>query len=531
MLNASKNTFCPEPVTCMIDGSINASPDQWQRLAPAAILRYSADFFIHLVKNWTNFIPFIGLFAAAGEQRWLYLSIAIIALGPLAISGAILRYWYFQFSFQEGCCLIRQGVFKKSRTTVQYDRVQNVSMSQPFYFSYFGLMELSLEGAGSVEQEVKLSGIPESVAVALRDRIIALSHQSSAINPDVISDKVHGENSIELKSELPTDNVLLQQPLKEIIKYGVTSFSPLLFGLIATVGFSNMETVLKGFVSDLLVKRLGWAEDVSYFIAIGLFFLTLLILMFLVSVAGAVLAYYKYKLTALNDGFQLQSGLLETRQKSLKNSKIQLVTIKQNIMARMLHRYNGVLIQASDSNVNQVNAGKKFILPCIDSLFVRKTTSILYKNADLLEMPLKSIQNAYVKYVFLSRILVPILIIGLSGWWLLNSVIFLMMASIILLVALPVIRLRKKRFGYACTHDNVVFRTGFLGNTWHSFPWYKIQTASIRQTPGQQRKGLADLQLKLAGQMITIPFIPVVEARQWMDYALYKCESNKQTWM
>lgn len=60
--------------------------------------------------------------------------------------------------------------------------------------------------------------------------------------------------------------------------------------------------------------------------------------------------------------------------------------------------------------------------------------------------------------------------------------------------------------------------------------WEKIQSVKITQSLFQQCKSLADLIINTAGGTITAPYIPLEDARELQNFALYKVESSGEPW-
>jgi putative membrane protein len=80
--------------------------------------------------------------------------------------------------------------------------------------------------------------------------------------------------------------------------------------------------------------------------------------------------------------------------------------------------------------------------------------------------------------------------------------------------------------------DDVAFiKQGWFGQEWILLQWYKIQSVEMKQTIFQRRRGLASLRLYTAAGSISVPFIDKDAANQVVNYALYKIESSKESWM
>ena len=64
--------------------------------------------------------------------------------------------------------LLRQGVLQHERVTIEFKRVQNVSIHEPFFMRPLGLAVLSIDTAGSQSKEITIGGIRKQLAQTLR---------------------------------------------------------------------------------------------------------------------------------------------------------------------------------------------------------------------------------------------------------------------------------------------------------------------------------------------------------------------------
>ena len=123
----------------------------------------------------------------------------------------------------------------------------------------------------------------------------------------------------------------------------------------------------------------------------------------------------------------------------------------------------------------------------------------------------------------------PILLLTLAPAILVHGAF---LALIPLLYGLPFLFLRQhwSRWGYAVRGGYGFVRSGLVGSSIAIFPLFKTQRVALRQTPGQRRAGVAHLTLHLASGAMTVPHVPVEDARRMADLALYRTESTQSRW-
>ncbi len=109
---------------------------------------------------------------------------------------------------------------------------------------------------------------------------------------------------------------------------------------------------------------------------------------------------------------------------------------------------------------------------------------------------------------------------------------WLFLLLIPLAYGVPFLFLRQhwSRWGYAIRGGYGFVRSGLLGCSTAIFPLFKMQRVDLRQTPGQRRRRLANLTLHLASGAMTIPHVPLEDARRVRDLALYHAESTRRAW-
>jgi putative membrane protein len=110
------------------------------------------------------------------------------------------------------------------------------------------------------------------------------------------------------------------------------------------------------------------------------------------------------------------------------------------------------------------------------------------------------------------------------------SVWFALLLPLVLVLAGLIVNQVWTKIGYAVVGDYGLIRKGFFGTETTIFPLFKVQRVDIRQTPGQRRKGLAQLSIHLASHTLKIPYVPVEDAKKYRDITFYYVESSNQAW-
>ncbi len=511
--------------------SSNVKTDKWQRLAPASIIYFIVQFLVTSIKQGVQGLaPLAAIIFTAGENRWFVIGLIAAALVVLLMVGAFLSYIKFRFRISGNTFLIQRGVFTRKRLTLSFDRIQNVSFKEPIYFRPFNLVILAIESAGSSDKEVSLGGIPRSLAEAIRSTVLNLKAAPQQLS--VEKTETTSENSAD--TDKPTD--IIRQPIGELVRYGLSNNNIWVFAGIATGTIAQIEWDEIAFgiaVKDTVENAIGnsGALMAAFVSTVALF---IFILLLATSVLAAIIVYYNYHLTRHDGRFHRSKGLLERQEASLLESKIQSLVINQPWPAKLLHRFHVTPKQVGFSkHGNAGNAGNSgavnFLIPSVKEAFTKSFSKLLYPNFDWASLRLKPIHKIYILKMIVLFYLPISLLVSASITY--SQGVYGLIPFILPIIAFPFVSLRHARYGYNFDENHGIVRSGFIGHKLTIFPFYKVQTVSVIQTPGQRKRGLADLSISLAGTSLYIPYIPLADAQKWKDRILMRIETSKKPWM
>ena len=501
----------------------------WQRVSPAAVIFYVVKFVGGILRNGIQALaPVVAVVATAGENRW-YILVAFAAIGGVTmIVGALLSYLNFKFRLEESSFLIRSGVLKRKRLTLSFDRIQNVALSEPLYFRPLGLVILTLESAGSKSEEVNLAGIPRPLANVIRRHVLDWKSQKQDVVKE--GDKAALESAADTTEIGTTD--LLHQPVSELAKYGLSNNNIFVFAGISAVLFSQIDKFWK---SPIVAEIFGVVGETvgtgSTAIAAFIIFsiLTILLLLTAASVVGAIVANYNYHLSHRDQKYHVSRGLFNRQETSVPEVKIQSFRISQPFIARLLNRFHLTLQQVGFESSTGGSNKQSFMIPSVSKKFYLDLATRLFPTSTVMAMPLVPISKRYVvrHSLYTAGFALPaaVFIWAFTYSWVAA------LPLLVPLVSLPIFILRRHRYGYASSDTHGVVRSGFLGQNLTLFPFHKVQTVEIVQSPSQRKHNLADLKIKMAGRTLTVPYVSLADAVNWRNAALLEVETNHKPWM
>ncbi len=510
-----------------------ASGAGWRRVSPVAVI----DIIFNMVRQGAlQALPgLVVLFAGAASSDRVELTWALqgaVALLLFGVFWSVLSYLRFGYRIQGERIDVRKGVLHRETLNVDFDRIQNVSVLEPFYLRPFSKAVVGIDTAGSSGKEIRLPGLALEEAQAVRRQLVASQAPVLA---------AAGEADVPLDAPESAGRVLVQLSRKDVLIAGLTANFMLWAAVAIGTVFGAGETAER--VIDWLVNNLQLREAADAVRAEGGglllgavtagFVLFALAMLPLISMVGALFRYDGYTLTRDGDRFRRTSGMLSKHDDSVRQHKIQAVSWRQNFMAKLFGRINLQLRQASAGVSADQQAGlgarSAFDVPSLRPAEASRLTAEFLPGSRAQDGVFTGVDRA--RYLLVVSIL-PLLILiapslslslALSGWF---ALIWPVGAGITLWVVDRCWRMT----GWALDRDTVMFRKGFIGSRTTLFPLFKVQRVDLVQTPAQRRRGLAHLTLHLASHSVTMPWMNVEDAQTLRDLALYRAESATEAW-
>ena len=481
--------------------SLEAEASDWRRISPLAVL----DMAVTAVKQGAiQALPgLFVLFATAAssdrvEVTWV--ARALIALGVVGIGWAFLSYLRFGYRVNGARIEVRKGVLHRQTLNVDFDRIQNVSVLEPFYLRPFGQAVVSIDTAGSSGKEIRLPGLLIADAQALRQQLV---------NAAAAAELPSGETAEIEANEDARGEVLVQLTRKDVVIAGLTANFMLWAAIAIGTFFGSGDFAENWIPRGIEVMRV---EEVAIDLreeggnlllataSAGVLLLAFLLLP-LLSVIGALFRYDGYTLTVDGDRFRRTSGMLSKHDDSVRQHKIQGVTWKQNAIAKLFGRINLQLRQASagtgEEQMPGMGAKQSFAVPSLrpgeaDNLSARFLPGYAPAQARFSGVDRRRFLVVCSAIPLLVSI-PPLITLSVFADGRLGF-LWLVVAGITLLVTNRCWR----QTGWAVDGDHVLFRKGFIGATTTLFPLFKVQRVDLVQTRSQRRRGLAHLTLHLA---------------------------------
>ncbi len=523
--------------------------DEWQRLSLISILYFTIRNFTNSAQVLIYTIPALAISFNIWDN--LLSPEVLIGAGILFLStsvSGVISFLMYKFRVHNQHVEIHHGVFQRRYTNLPLWRIQNVKIERPFYYRPFGYALVVLDTAGSGKEEAKIVAVPEGYAEALKKQVL----YEKALHDEGDLDCLPNEDlSDEQSSSFPSprtrakavdsshsnEEVLNRRSVKDIIIHGITNNRVWIILGAAAPFYDDVFGLVSEWLADkgLQLNQLVGEQTVAWW-QFGLYaFVILMMLMALVallSVGGALFTFYGYTLSRTGDRYIRRSGLLNKLEVSMRASRIQMITAKQDWLDKILKRVNLYFEQNSTAGqqMQELMSPNKLIVPSVTEDEAFALSQEVMPGCDLRGQDYQTISKRFITFWLLAGWTLPFIAFFTIGA--VSSHLDIMLGSLVVFSAVSLLlTLRWWRWGIAFDNKYVYIRRGRVGVDYQCFEPYKAQQVIVKQSVFMKRKKLATIKFVLASGAVTVPFLPEDYVNKLADSVLFEVESTRRSWM
>ncbi|CCQ32678.1 membrane-flanked domain protein [Halorhabdus tiamatea SARL4B] len=400
--------------------------------------------------------------------------LAIAVLGIALVAGWNVAYFRrFTYELTEDTFDIESGVFSRRDREIPYRRIQNVDVRQNVIQRLLGIAEVRLETAGGGQTEAQLKYVNRTEAERLQAEVGRRKRTDA------------GEEATTTERE--SESLFAISP-RELGILGIVSMDFRLVPLVL-VGLSV-------FGPTAIASTL---PDVGSFFLIGpLVGLGTIVALAIVSGVVSMLQYYDFQLGAYGDEYRYERGLLQRYSGSIPIEKVQTVSIRENVLARLLG-YASLTIETAGYAPGQGSGARsQSAVPIAERDRVFELAQSIEPFGDVtFERPPKRARERYaVRYLLVALVVIAGTFAvtfhpDVSGPWYLTAAI--------LPFAPVAAHLKWRHRGYYLGEEYVLTRNGFWSRRITVVPTYRVQTVLSSRTVFQRRRKLASVVIDTAG--------------------------------
>ena len=523
--------------------------DEWQRLSLISILYFTIRNFTNSAQVLIYTIPALAISFNIWDN--LLSPEVLIGAGILFLStsvSGVISFLMYKFCVHNQHVEIHHGVFQRRYTNLPLWRIQNVKIERPFYYRPFGYALVVLDTAGSGKEEAKIVAVPEDYAEALKKQVL----YEKALHDEGDLDCLPNEDlSDEQSSSFPTprtrtkaidsshsnEEVLNRRSVKDIIIHGITNNRVWIILGAAAPFYDDVFGLVSEWLADkgLQLNQLVGEQTVAWW-QFGLYaFVILMMLMALVallSVGGALFTFYGYTLSRTGDRYIRRSGLLNKLEVSMRASRIQMITAKQDWLDKILKRVNLYFEQNSTAGqqMQELMSPNKLIVPSVTEDEAFALSQEVMPGCDLRGQDYQTISKRFITFWLLAGWTLPFITFFTIGA--VSSHLDIMLGSLVVFSAVSLLlTLRWWRWGIAYDSKYVYIRRGRIGIDYQCFEPYKAQQVIVKQSVFMKRRKQATVKFVLASGAVTVPFLPEDYVNKLADSVLFEVESTRRSWM
>ena len=258
----------------------------------------------------------------------LFIFLGLTALLLLILFFSFLRWKNLKYYVDDSNFVVQKGVITKNTTTLPFERINTVDISQNLFHQLFGICRLKMD-SGTVEakagSEVDLI-LREPAAQELRAYI--LSCKASLAPSD--------GGPMDESAPAPGPGAGFSANAGDFIRLGLTSRKLAAFLALAAGFFAWGAEFLP--VSRFLPKDFspGDFSPAAVPVLIGIF-AVIVVVSNLYSILRSLVLYYAFRIYRSGDNICVAHGLLSKKNYTLPVAKIHCVMFRQNLLQQLFH--------------------------------------------------------------------------------------------------------------------------------------------------------------------------------------------------
>ena len=423
--------------------------------------------------------------------------VAILLLGALSA----LAWWRYTFTLVDDELIVTKGVARVDRLTVPVDRIQSMAIDQQLLHRLTGLVQISIDTAGSSEAEFTIDAVARPVAEELQRKAITTQRTP---NPDHDSART---------SEATDETIVFTHGPQRLLRAAVTAWplaGLIVIGPILAFGEQFLDRI-PGTIPEVDESRFQW-----WWVPTGLavFFAASVVL----NIVRVFLQDWNLTLRANATSLRRTSGLFSRTSKASSVARVQVITSNQNPMQWMAG------LRAV--HLSTIGEGDLDLLGCDDDQW--ETILHLAQPERVADRGTEHRVSPAVIWLATRNTAVASTLgaVGAGlvvGWWSLLALVMVPLASI--LTRIEVRNYRWRLGSELATSSRVIDRSTEL-----TLP-RKANVVSVTQSIFERRRGLGSVVVSTAAGAIRVGMIPIEEARAVRDVVVFEVETDARPWM
>ena len=455
-------------------------------------------------------LPGILVLVASPRVTWelwaMWLSV------PISIF-AVFRYFTTWYSFADDDLIVRTGLWSRNERHIPYARIHNVEMVQGPLHRMLRVAEVRVETAGGSEQEARLRVLSLEAAREMQQRVYERSSRGEIARREVHPHDVAVD---------ATPRVLVRLGLSDLVAFGLAhNRGGIVIGTaIGALWEMNMfdADITTPTAATRRIANALWAEGhllsdpgVFQLAMVGGVVLAVFAALRLLSIGWSIVTLYRFTLTLAGDELRTSCGLFTRVNGTIPLNRIQLLTVKQAPLQRLLQRVE-IRVETAGGEKG-ASVSRQWLAPALRRERVGDLLGIAMPGAPMASLEWRPVDPRAQQRLWRKSLRIVFGILLPVAFFLPGVVL----ALLPLLIAYTWFAARKRArgLGYALAVDRVATRAGWLWQHVCLARYAKVQAIRTNETPFDQRWRMASIAADTAGggwHRIRIRYLGVEDA-------------------
>ncbi|MDQ0228965.1 PH domain-containing protein [Metabacillus malikii] len=279
-----------------------------------------------LARNAVFFGFLLFVIQREATSLWVkYGRIAFFVVLIISICSIFLRWLTSKYEINDHSFHLYKGIFTKSKQTVPFSKIHNVSRHTTFFHKMFRLTSIRFETSTTEEDTDVIFKVITYDEADVLEKIAS----TQSIEDTEVTDNDDSEGILNRSEQR---KVHFSPTKKELMRAAFTSFSFIFFiPVIASIytkvdDMFHIEREAEGLVSTILDSWLLMLIVFVIFIACSIIF----------GIIRTYLKYGKYEISSDQERIYIKRGVLEEATFSILKEKVQAIEVKQTLLKRIL---------------------------------------------------------------------------------------------------------------------------------------------------------------------------------------------------
>ncbi len=469
-----------------------------------------------LTNNVRHFATLLLIVFLKMREQPLYILMSLAAIILAFLVFATLKYWFFTFelNLNERNLLVKDGILNKSRTVIQFENIQQVTLNQSFVHKLSSVYEVIIDTAGSSDAEVKIKAVSKAVAEQLKEALTRFTDQKNTEGQTIVSEE----------KELQ----IVKVSVLSLIKASLTSNYLKTFALIMAFLGSIYETIHQAnidAVNETTVDEIS--KNLSYSFLAGILVLLALLLLLIVNFIRVFVRYFGLRIVQQENNLEFTYGLLNTRSTNIRPNKVQQVTFEQNFLQKKLGIAVIKFTQAGGMVGKNGTIKSALDFPGIGNEEVQSIRKFVLGELPKAHTVLRSNWRKPVFASFLFSLIPTILLLFIADFQILNRVLAI---TVVILVALAWNFAAFKNYKLEVADGFLYLHQGLWDKSVTVLPIHKLQSVKLSQLAWHKQLDLASLTIETAGGSFYFNLGNQSELSKLVNKWLFEIESSNPKW-